>query len=474
MDAMNMANVAWVMASTALVMVMLPGLSLFYSGLVRGKNALATAMHSFTCLGIVLVVWVLWGYSLAFGSSVGGIIGNLDHLFLNGVGLEPRPGQAIPELLFMLFQGMFAVITPALLAGAIAERVKFRAFGAFVVLWVTFVYCPIAHWVWGGGWLHEMGASDFAGGFAVHMSSGVAALAAARILGRRIIKEGETALQPHSLMIVLLGAGLLWFGWFGFNGGSALAADGVAVQALVNTNVAAAAGALTWLLLTWYRTQKPQRAGRCFWRHSRPGSRDTGRRLRHDHASPRHRHRRCARVLPGRREPHQRHDRRCPGRLGDSRHGRHLGQRGARSLRIHHPGRRRTIQRQQRLLRRPSCQHGRRLDLRLCGHLDHLPRHRSRHRPAPHTRGRGPRSGRRRARRNRLHVRSLTIHTRCACQLVHAQRVGFHVFDNDIVGSGFGSTWVYPILLSIPLDETIANLRSVKFVCPPSLVCHSL
>ena len=261
MDTMNMANVAWVMASTALVMVMLPGLSLFYSGLVRGKNALATAMHSFACLGIVLVVWVLWGYSLAFGSSVGGIIGNLDHLFLNGVGMEPRPGQAIPELLFMLFQGMFAVITPALLAGAIAERVKFRAFGAFVVLWVTFVYCPIAHWVWGGGFLHEMGASDFAGGFAVHMASGVAALAAARILGRRIAREGETALQPHSLMIVLLGAGLLWFGWFGFNGGSALAADGVAVQALVNTNVAAAAGTLTWLLLTWYRTQKPSVLG---------------------------------------------------------------------------------------------------------------------------------------------------------------------------------------------------------------------
>ncbi len=261
MDTMNMASVAWVMASTALVMVMLPGLSLFYSGLVRGKNALATAMHCFSCLGIVLIVWVLWGYSLAFGPSVGGIIGNLDHVFLNGVGMEARPGQEIPELLFMLFQGMFAVITPALLAGAIAERVKFRAFGAFVVLWVTFVYCPIAHWVWGGGWLHELGASDFAGGFAVHMSSGVAALAAARILGRRHIKEGETALQPHSLMIVLLGAGLLWFGWFGFNGGSALAADGVAVQALVNTNVGAAAGALTWLLLTWYRTQKPSVLG---------------------------------------------------------------------------------------------------------------------------------------------------------------------------------------------------------------------
>ena len=261
MDPMNMSSVAWVMASTALVMIMLPGLSLFYSGLVRGKNALATAMHSFICLGIVLVVWMLWGYSLAFGPSVGGIIGNLDHIALNGVGMDSRPGQEIPELLFMLFQGMFAVITPALLAGAMAERVKFRAFGAFVVLWVTFVYCPIAHWVWGGGWLHELGAIDFAGGFAVHISSGVAALAAARILGRRIFKEGETTPQPHSLMLVLLGAGILWFGWFGFNGGSALAADGVAVQALVNTNVAAAAGALTWLLLTWYRTQKPSVLG---------------------------------------------------------------------------------------------------------------------------------------------------------------------------------------------------------------------
>ena len=261
METMNMSSVAWVMVSTALVMVMLPGLSLFYSGLVRGKNALATAMHSFTCLGIVLIVWVLWGYSLAFGPSVGGIIGNLDHVALNGIGMDARAGQEIPELLFMLFQGMFAAITPALLAGAIAERVKFRAFGAFVVLWVTFVYCPIAHWVWGNGWLHDLGASDFAGGFAVHISSGVAALAAARILGRRIAREGETTPRPHSLMLVLLGAGLLWFGWFGFNGGSALAADGVAVQALVNTNVAAAAGTMTWLLLTWYRTQKPSVLG---------------------------------------------------------------------------------------------------------------------------------------------------------------------------------------------------------------------
>ncbi|MCY3945518.1 MAG: ammonium transporter [Anaerolineaceae bacterium] len=261
MEALNMSSVAWVMVSAALVMVMLPGLSLFYSGLVRGKNALATAMHSFACLAIVLVVWMLWGYSLAFGPSVNGIIGNLDHIALNGVGLEPRPGQEIPELLFMLFQGMFAVITPALLAGALAERVKFRAFAAFVVIWVTFVYCPIAHWVWGDGWLHGLGALDFAGGFAVHISSGVAALAAAHILGRRETAAGESVQQPHSLMLVLLGTGLLWFGWFGFNGGSALAADGIAVIALVNTNVAAAAGALAWLLLSWHLTHKPSVLG---------------------------------------------------------------------------------------------------------------------------------------------------------------------------------------------------------------------
>ncbi len=261
MEAVNMASVAWVMVATALVMIMLPGLSLFYSGLVRGKNALATAMHSFACLAIVLVVWVLWGYSLAFGPSAGGIIGNLDHFALNGIGLEPRAGQEIPELLFMLFQGMFAAITPALLAGALAERVKFRAFGAFVVLWVTFVYCPIAHWIWGDGWLAGMGALDFAGGFAVHMASGVAALAAARILGRRHLADAEPSVKPHNLMLVLLGAGILWFGWFGFNGGSALAADGVAVHAIVNTNVAAAAGALSWLLLTWYRANKPSVLG---------------------------------------------------------------------------------------------------------------------------------------------------------------------------------------------------------------------
>ncbi len=255
---MQPASVVWVMVSAALVMVMLPGLSLFYSGLVRGKNALATAMHSFMCLGIVLVVWMLWGYSLAFGPTVSGVIGNLDHVALNGIGMAPRGEQEIPELLFMLYQGMFAAITPALLAGAIAERVKFRAFGAFVVLWVTFVYCPLAHWVWGGGWLSDQGVLDFAGGFVVHMSSGVAALAAAHVIGHR---HGEGGLESHSPMLVLLGTGLLWFGWFGFNGGSAGAANTVAVQALVNTNIAAAAGALTWMIIAWNRTHKPSVVG---------------------------------------------------------------------------------------------------------------------------------------------------------------------------------------------------------------------
>ena len=261
MDALNMASIAWIMVCSAIVMFMLPGLGFFYSGLVRGKNALATVMHSFICLGIVLIVWILWGYSLVFGPSVGGIIGNLDHFALNGVGLEPRPGQEIPELLFMLYQGMFAVISPALIAGAIAERVKFRAFGAFVVLWVTFVYCPLAHWFWGGGWLGEAGALDFAGGFVVHMSTGVAALAAARVIGRRSGQNEAGSPPPHNLMFVLLGTGILWFGWFGFNGGVPLSANALAAQALVNTNLAGAAGSITWLLLSWYRSRKPSVLG---------------------------------------------------------------------------------------------------------------------------------------------------------------------------------------------------------------------
>ncbi len=261
---MNGANTAWIMVSTALVMLMIPGLGLFYGGLVRAKNVMATVMHCFICMAVVGVVWILWGYSLAFSStSLGGIIGDLQHFGLRGVGLEPQEGSGIPDLLFMMFQGMFAAITPALLAGAFAERIKFKAFIIFVIFWSTLVYSPIAHWVWGGGWLHTTlnpAPLDFAGGNVVHMSSGVGALAAALIIGRRA-GYGRVPMEPHSLMFVLLGTGLLWFGWFGFNGGSALAADGVAVNALVTTNIAAAAGALVWMILSWIVVKKPSVLG---------------------------------------------------------------------------------------------------------------------------------------------------------------------------------------------------------------------
>ncbi len=261
---MNGANTAWIMVSTALVMLMIPGLGLFYGGLVRAKNVMATVMQCFICMAVVGVVWVLWGYSLAFSStSLGGIIGDLQHFGLRGVGLEPQEGSGIPDLLFMMFQGMFAAITPALLAGAFAERIKFKSFIVFVIFWSTLVYSPIAHWVWGGGWLHTTlnpAPLDFAGGNVVHMSSGVGALAAALIIGRRA-GYGRVPMEPHSLMFVLLGTGLLWFGWFGFNGGSALAADGVAVNALVTTNTAAAAGALVWMILSWIVVKKPSVLG---------------------------------------------------------------------------------------------------------------------------------------------------------------------------------------------------------------------
>ncbi len=261
---MNAANTAWIMASTALVMLMIPGLGLFYGGLVRVKNVLATVMHCFICMGVVGLVWVLWGYSLAFSpNSLGGIVGDLQHFGLRGVGLDPLDGLDIPALLFMMFQGMFAVITPALLAGAFAERIKFKAYLVFIIFWSTLVYAPIAHWVWGGGWLHTAlnpAPLDFAGGNVVHISSGVGALAAALIIGRRE-GFGRVPMEPHSLMFVLLGTGLLWFGWFGFNGGSALAADNIAVNALVTTNTAAAAGAVTWMILAWLVVKKPSVLG---------------------------------------------------------------------------------------------------------------------------------------------------------------------------------------------------------------------
>jgi Amt family ammonium transporter len=243
------ADTAWLLASAALVLFMTPGLALFYGGLVRSKNVLSTMMHSFAAMGVVSLVWVFWGYSLAFGSDIGGVIGGLDYLFYNGVAWDkPQSGLAIPMILFATYQGMFAIITPALISGAFAERMKFTGYLVFLVLWSTLVYSPICHWVWGGGWLGAWGVHDFAGGTVVHISSGVAALAAALVIGKR---KGypETAMIPHNLPWCVLGAGILWFGWFGFNGGSALASNGVAALAFTTTHLAAATAALTWLAL---------------------------------------------------------------------------------------------------------------------------------------------------------------------------------------------------------------------------------
>lgn len=261
---MNSGDTAWILASSALVLLMTPGLAFFYGGLVRSKNANATIMHSFMSIGLVGVVWVLWGYSLAFGPDWGGLkfIGDLSWFGLAGVSAtEPGPyADNIPHQAFMIFQAMFAIITPALITGAFAERMKFSAYVVFIVLWVTIVYAPVAHWVWGGGWLGERGALDFAGGTVVHINSGIAALAAAIIIGRRI-GFGEQPMPPHNVPMVVLGAGLLWFGWFGFNAGSALAADGVATNAFVVTNTAAAAGILGWVAMSWIFGNKPSVIG---------------------------------------------------------------------------------------------------------------------------------------------------------------------------------------------------------------------
>jgi len=247
---MNAADTAFVLICAALVMFMTPGLGLFYGGMVRSKNVLATIMQSFIIVGLVSVVWAVLGYTLAFGSDVGGIIGGLDFLFLNGVGMDATGGpvENIPHLLFMVFQCMFAVITPALITGAYAERMKFGGFLVFTTLWLLVVYCPMAHWVWGKGWMADMGALDFAGGAVVHMSSAAAALAATVVLGKRK-GYGTSPFMPHNLPMTVLGAAILWFGWFGFNAGSALAADGFAVNAFVTTHMAAAAAALGWILM---------------------------------------------------------------------------------------------------------------------------------------------------------------------------------------------------------------------------------
>ncbi len=258
---MNAADTAFVLISAALVMLMTPGLALFYGGMVRGKNILGTLMHSNILLGTVSVLWAVVGYSLAFGGDIGGLIGNLDFVFLKGVGTAAKEGvDNIPHLAFMIFQCMFAVITPALITGAFAERIKFSGFLVFTTLWLIVVYCPMAHWVWGGGWMAKLGALDFAGGAVVHMSSGASALAAVLYLGRRH-GYGKQSFIPHNLPLTILGAGLLWFGWFGFNAGSALAANGLAASAFVTTHLAAAAAALSWIVVEWMHRGKPTTLG---------------------------------------------------------------------------------------------------------------------------------------------------------------------------------------------------------------------
>jgi Amt family ammonium transporter len=260
---MDTGDTAWLLMSTALVMIMLPGLALFYGGLVRRKNVLSTIMHSFFGLALVSVVWVVVGFSLAFGPDVtlpiigSGWIGGLDFAFFNGVGLAPSETYAttVPFVLFAAFQLMFAAITPALITGAFAERKRFSAFVLFTILWSIFVYSPLAHWVWSAdGWLFQLGALDFAGGTVVHISSGVSALIVALLIGRRVVNGDR--MEPHDVPMTVLGAGLLWFGWFGFNAGSAVAANGLAASAFIVTNTAAAAATITWVLASYLHKGK--------------------------------------------------------------------------------------------------------------------------------------------------------------------------------------------------------------------------
>jgi Amt family ammonium transporter len=259
----NSGDTAWVLVSAALVMLMTPALGFFYGGLVRRKNVLSTIMHSFFIMALISVQWVLWGYSLAFGTDNFGLIGGFDYIGLRGVGEAPNADYAptIPHTAFMAFQMMFAVITPALITGAFAERKRFKAFVIFTLAWATFVYAPVAHWVWGvGGWLRTMGALDFAGGTVVHITSGVSALVAATILGKRV-GFGKEKMDPHDLTMTVLGAGLLWFGWFGFNAGSSLGANGLAANAFVVTNTSAAMAALSWMTISWIRHGQPSVLG---------------------------------------------------------------------------------------------------------------------------------------------------------------------------------------------------------------------
>jgi ammonium transporter, Amt family len=255
MPAIDTGNTAWMLMSTALVMLMTPGLAFFYGGMVRRKNALSTIMMSFMTLGLVGVLWVLYGYTLGFGSDIGGFIGGLNFLGLSNVGQDPSTVYAttVPHLVFMAFQMMFAIITVALITGAVVERMKFSAIVIFSVIWFTIVYLPVSHWVWGaGGWLAKIGALDFAGGTVVHINAGVSALALAMLLGPRKGYQNGVSMGGHNVPFVVIGAGLLWFGWFGFNAGSALVSGGLAASAFVATNTAAATAGLTWMFLSWF------------------------------------------------------------------------------------------------------------------------------------------------------------------------------------------------------------------------------
>jgi Amt family ammonium transporter len=255
-EGLNSGDTAWMIVSTALVMMMTPaGLALFYGGMSRYKNLLNTFAMTFVAYCLASIVWMMWGYSMAFGPSKAGIVGGLENLFLAGIGVDSLSGS-IPTYVFALFQMTFAGITVALVLGSVVDRMKFSAWIVFTVLWVTFIYCPIAHWVWGGGWMGEMGALDFAGGTVVHINAGVAGLVLALVLGKRI-GYGKEAMFPSSIALTAVGAALLWFGWFGFNAGSQLAADGVAGSAFLVTNTSAAMGALTWMFAEWLTDKKP-------------------------------------------------------------------------------------------------------------------------------------------------------------------------------------------------------------------------
>ncbi|MBA3029217.1 MAG: ammonium transporter [Desulfobacteraceae bacterium] len=259
---LDSGNTAWMIVSTALVMMMTPaGLALFYGGMSRYKNLLNTMAMTFTAYCLSSVVWVMWGYTLAFGSDVGGfgLIGGLNNLFLKGITVNSLFGS-IPEMVFVLFQMTFACITVALVLGAVVDRMKFSSWIIFSVLWVTFIYCPIAHWVWGGGWMSKMGALDFAGGNVVHINAGVGGLVLALMLGKRK-GYGKEAMFPSSIALTALGAALLWFGWFGFNAGSQLAADGLAGSAFLVTNTSAAIGGLSWMFAEWALNRKPTMLG---------------------------------------------------------------------------------------------------------------------------------------------------------------------------------------------------------------------